>query len=444
MFFKILYNRSMKLNPFKRKKSASDYLLALDIGTEFVKTAIFSIGHVDKKKQAVIVGFSRHKQAPNQMQGGAVMDIDGVVLTCQRAIDEAVKMAGVRPQKVIMGIAGEFVKGATTNFVYQRTNPKAAIDLPELKNIIQKIQWKAFDKLRSQFAWETGQPEIEIKLINALIADVRIDGYKVTNPIGFQGNKIFLSIFNVYAPAIHLKALETIASKLNLDLDAIAAEPYALSRSIYSEYFNADAELDNLAANSAIFIDIGGGTTDVALVRYSRVEGIKSLALAGRSFTKRLSKSLGVGVLEAEEIKMKHTEQQLSQNVHNKIKDILERDTQVWLDGLELVLNEFNQKDFFPPLILLCGGGSLLPDIKNVLIKNRERLMERFPFSQKPKVDFIQPCHIANVVDQTGFLSGPENVAPMALVSLALEIFDNQDNKSLLPTLRQAVKMIRR
>lgn len=452
---KVLYNEIMGFNFFQRKKAAADCFLSLDIGTEFVKAAVFVISgrktptekSAENKrsgKQGKIIGFSRCRQAPNQMQGGAVMDIDGVALTCHQAINEAVRMAKIRPQKVIMGIAGEFVKGATTNFVYQRTNHKSQIDLSELKNIIQKIQWKSFDKLRGQFACETGQPEIEIKLINALIADIRIDGYKVTNPIGFQGKEVFLSIFNVYAPAIHLKALETIAAKLDLTLAAIAAEPYALSRSIYSDYFNAEAELDNLAVNSAIFIDIGGGTTDVALVRYNRVEGIKSLALAGRSFTKRLSKSLGVSMTEAEDIKLKHTDQQLSANVHQKIRGILEKDTQIWFSGLRLVLEEFSQKDFFPPLILLCGGGSLLPDIKNALIKNQKQLLEHFPFSQPPKIDFIQPCHIANVIDQTGFLNGPENVAPMALVGLALEIFNDGDKKSLLPTLRQAVKIIRR
>lgn len=433
---------------FKRNKSDVEYFLALDIGTEFVKVLIFGVNIVGMKdnkkgKKGVVVGFGRQRQALNQMQGGTVTNIDGVVETCRQAIEQAVQMARVNPKRAIIGIAGEFVKGSTTNFVYQRSNPDEQIDSVEIKNIIQKIQWKAFDRLRKRFAWETGCPEIDIKLINALITEIRIDGYKVTSPLGFQGREVFLNMFNVYAPAVHLKAMETIASKLGLNLISIAAEPYALARSVCSEYFNANVGIDASLANSAIFIDIGGGTTDVALVRYGGVEGIKSLALAGRSFTKRLSSDLGIGLFEAEEIKIKHAYQQLSSSVHQKIKGILNKDTKVWMSGVELVLEEFNQKMFFPPLILLCGGGSLLPDIKNILTTSSDYLTEKFPFSQKPHICFIQPRHIINISDQTGFLTGPENVAPMALANLVLEIL-NEDKKSLLPMLRRIVRTTRR
>ncbi len=62
--------------------------------------------------------------------------------------------------------------------------------------------------------------------------DVRIDGYQVTNPIGFQGRDVSVSIFNAYAPMIHLGALQAIADELKIDLLSIAAEPYAVARSV--------------------------------------------------------------------------------------------------------------------------------------------------------------------------------------------------------------------
>ncbi|MBL7155251.1 MAG: hypothetical protein ISS88_01980, partial [Candidatus Portnoybacteria bacterium] len=216
-------------------KSKKNYLLALDIGTEFVKALIFkvdtSLFKDEEEKKGLVVGVGRQRQLPNQMQAGAVADIDGVALTCQRAIEQASQMARLKPTRAVLGVAGEFIKGLTTNFAYQRSRPEEEIDLAELKNIIQKIQWKAFDKLRSQLAWETGQPEVEIRLVNALVNELHIDGYRVTNPLGFQGKEIFLSIFNVYAPLVQLRALESIAAKLNLELLSIVAEPYALTKS---------------------------------------------------------------------------------------------------------------------------------------------------------------------------------------------------------------------
>jgi len=433
-----------------RAKSKKDYLLTLDIGTEFVKALIFkvdtSLFKDEEANKGLVVGFGRQRQLPNQMQVGAVADIDGVALTCQRAIEQASQMARQKPTRAVLGVAGEFIKGLTTNFVYQRSKPEEEIDLAELKNIIQKIQWKSFDRLRSQLAWETGQPEIEIRLVNALVNELRIDGYQVTNPLGFQGREIFLSIFNVYAPLVQLRALESIAAKLNLELLSIAAEPYALTKSSSFE-----------PKVGGIFIDVGGGTTDMALVRQGRVEGIKSLALAGQAFTKRLSKTFGLGLAEAEAIKIRHTQQQLSQNVQRKIREILERDIRIWSKGIELILEEFSQTspnppeteragypEFFPPLILLCGGGSLLPGIKNILSREsiQDEWLNKFPFSQKPKIRFIHSGQINDMVDQTGLLEGPESITPLALANLTLEIATSGE-KTLPSILRRIVRMMR-
>jgi len=423
---------------FSRKTKPKKYLLVIDIGTEFVKALVFRIERGiseqgDIKDQGAVIGFGRQRQLPGSMLAGAVADIDGVTSTCQKAIEQASQMARVKPKKAIVGIAGEFIKGATTNFVCPRDNPGEPIDLAELQNIIQRVQWKAYDRTRRQLGNETCCPEIEIKPINALLTDIRIDGYQVTNPLGFQGKEIFLGIFNVYAPLVHLRAVENITAKLKLDLLSIAAEPYALTK---VSCFNPTA--------GAIFVDIGGGTTDVALVRQNRVEGIKSFALAGQTFTKRLGKILNLDSSEAEKIKIRHSQNSLSQSVQWRIRDILKNDLRIWLSGMELILEEFDQAEYFPPVILLCGGGSLLPGIKNIL--KREKIqnswMEKFPFSQLPQIDFIQTQDINNIIDKTDSLEGPEFITPMALASLALEIVTDED-KILPPVLRRVLKIMR-
>jgi len=422
----------------KRSKSKNDYLLVLDIGTEFVKSLIFKIekGLSDQdevKEQGVVIGIGYQRQSPGNMLIGAVADIQGVTLTCQRAIKQASQMAKVKPTKAIMGVAGEFVKGVTTHYAYQRNEPEEEIDLAELQNIIQKIQWKAFDQTRSQLAWETCRPEIEIKPINALFTEIRIDGYQVTNPVGFQGKEVFFGIFNVYAPLVHLKALEKIASELDLELLSIVAGSYALTK---SSGFNPSA--------GAIFIDIGGGTTDIALVRQGKVEGIKSFSLAGQTFTKRLSQVLGLGLAEAEGLKIRYTQKELSQNVQRRIRDIFENDIRIWLSGVELILEEFDQNEPFPSSILLCGGGSLLPSVKNILKREtvQKQWMDKFSFKELPQVNFIQSKQIDNMIDQTNILKGPGIITPLALASLGLEIATDEE-KTLPPILRRVVRIMR-
>lgn len=408
----------------------SDYMLSLDIGTEVVKALVFRI---DKNSgNGIVKGVGRVRQRLGDMQSGAVSDIGGVIESAKKAIEIAKKRAGVKKaEKAIIGIAGELVKGTTTTVHYERIRPEMRIDLSELKNIIQKVQWKAFDRIRSQLAWETGHSEIEVKLINAAIVDVRIDGYRVMNPVGFQGRDVSIAVFNAYAPMIHLGALQKIADELNLDLLSIAAEPYAVARSM---------GIEDVLDFNAVFIDIGGGTTDIAVVRNGGLEGTKMFALGGRAFTKRLAQELGVTFEEAEILKIKYAEGKLGRDVSLKIEQILSNDCGVWLSGVELALSEFAEADLLPSRFFLCGGGSGLPGIKKALLS--PRWSRGFPFAKTPQVSFLQPSDIVNIIDETGELRDPQDITPMGLANLALDLAGEE--KVMAGILRRAVKMIQK
>ena len=415
---------------FGGKSKRLEHYLSLDIGTEVVKALVFQIDA--ENGRGIVRGVGRSRQKLGNMQGGAVSDIEGSIVSAKAALEEAQKMAGIKKvTKTVIGIAGELVKGTTTTVHYERIHPEMRIDLPELKNIIQKIQWKAFDRIRQQLAWETGHNEIEVKLINAAIVDVRIDGYRVTNPIGFQGKDVSISVFNAYAPMVHLGALQSIAEALNLDLLSIAAEPYAVARSMMIE--------DNMDFN-AIFVDIGGGTTDIAVVRNGGLEGTKMFALGGRAFTKRLSRELAISFEEAEKLKIHYAEGRMNEDISEKIKNILENDCQVWLSGVELALSEFSEADLLPNRFFLCGGGSGLPGIKKVL--SSTAWAKKLPFTKTPQVFFLQPRDLVNIIDETSELKDPQDIAPMGLANLAIDLVGEE--KVLAGILRRAVKMVQK
>ena len=407
-----------KLSP---KEAKIPHYVALDIGTEFVKALIFKI----EDGKGIVVGAGRQRQRLGDMHGGAVTDIAGVVENCSKALDRAEEMAGIVADECIIGIAGELVKGTTTTVHYERLKHTSKIDLTELKNILNKVQWKAFDAARQQLAWETGYSAVDVKLVNASIVDVKIDGYKVTNPVGFQGKDVSIGIFNAFAPMVHLGALQTIAADLGLDLISIAAEPYAVARSV---------GVDEAGEFNAIFIDIGGGTSDIAVVRNGGLEGTKMFAIGGRSFTKRLSQVLGVSFAKAEEIKLAYAQDMLEEKSEKTVKEALELDAEVWLSGVELSLSEFSNVDLLPSRILLCGGGSALPEIKKVLSGNE--WYKDLPFAKKPKVSFIKPEEVTNMVDKTGEIKDQQDVTPLGLGSLVVDM-DVEDE--VLPSVLQKV-----
>lgn len=410
-------------------KGGSDLLLALDIGTEVVKALIFRVDPVEKK--GIIVGVGKVPQKVGNMQSGAVSDISGVIGSSREAIALAKERAGVkRVEKSIIGIAGELVKGTTTTVHYERVNPEMHIGIPELKMIIQKVQEKAYERIRRQLAWETGQDDIDVKLINAAVVDVRIDGYHVQNPVDFQGRDVSMSVFNAYAPMIHLGALQTIADELDLDLLSIAAEPYAVARSI---------EVDDMLDFSAIFIDIGGGTTDIAVVRNGGLEGTKMFALGGRAFTKRLAQEFGVSFDVAEQMKLDYSAGKLGGADQARIAALYADDCRVWLGGVELSLMEFAETDLLPSRIFLCGGGSALPGIKQALLS--PEWAKSLPFSKAPQVGYLQPRDVVRITDTTGELNNPQDITPIGLAHLGL-LDHMEEEKMLSSILRRSMESI--
>jgi len=407
----------------------ADLILALDIGTEVVKALIF---RVDKdQKHGVVIGVGRVPQKIGNMQSGAVSDISGVIQSAHEAIALAKEKAQVkRVERSIIGIAGELVKGTTTTVHYERVNPEMHIGISELKMIIQKVQEKAYQRIKQQLTWETGQDDIDVKLINAAIVDVRIDGYHILNPVNFQGRDVSMSVFNAYAPMIHLGALQTIADELDLDLISIAAEPYAVARSI---------EVEDMLDFSAIFIDIGGGTTDIAVVRNGGLEGTKMFALGGRAFTKRLAQEFNVNFDVAEQMKIDYANGRLKNEDGARIALLYADDCRVWLGGVELSLLEFAETDLLPSRIFLCGGGSALPGIKQSLLS--PEWAQKLPFAKQPQVGFLQPHDIVRIVDATGELNNPQDITPIGLANLAL-LDHIEEEKMLSSILRRSVESL--
>jgi cell division protein FtsA len=408
-------------------KNSDTHLLALDIGTEVVKALIVEVDHTEKK--GYVVGVGRVPQALGNMQAGAVADIHGTVEAAREAIRIAKEAAGVKKvRSTIMGIAGELVKGTTTTVHYERVNPELAISWPEMQVIIRKVQEKAFERIQKQLSYETGQDRVDVKLINAAIVDVRIDGYRITNPLNFQGREVTLSVFNAYAPLIHLGALQSIADALNLDLKSVAAEPYAVARSV---------EIEDILDFSAIFIDVGGGTTDIAVVRNGALEGTKMFSLGGRGFTRRLAQEFKTTFAEAEEMKMSYAYGKLTESQAGGLARIFRDDILVWLSGVELALSEFSSTGTLPGKIFLCGGGSGLPGIRDALESSAWR--RSLPFSDDIRVGYLQPKDVVKVLDETGELGNPQDITPLGLACLALADAV-EDDRMLTSLLRRSLQ----
>jgi cell division protein FtsA len=385
---------------------------ALDVGTEFAKALVFEI---DDHARGVVKGVGRRRQGLAHMQSGTVADIAAVVDNCSVALQEAEEMAGFRPTQVVIGIAGELVKGFTTAHAQERKKPDQPITDAELQRLIDGVQREALRQAERSITWETGLPHVDVRLVHAAVTGAKIDGYALTNPVGFQGRHVEISIFNAFAPLVHLGALQSVASQLDLELLEVVAEPYAVARVLGSE---------QVRQAGALFVDIGGGTTDVALVRSGGIEGTRMFALGGRAFTKSIADRLDLPFPRAEALKVDYA-RGLDVEGRDEIAAIVAEDVGVWAAGVELVLEELAGGDLLPGRIYLCGGGSRLPEVRSALAD--EAFWRRLPFARPPEVTIMSPDQIESISDETGLLVDQQDVTPLGLAYQAIELSTEED-----------------
>jgi cell division protein FtsA len=386
-----------------RRRGPAPAIAALDIGTEYAKALVLTVEHDDAGRLlGVVRGTGRQRQGLTHMQSGTVSDIEAVVENCRVALDAAERMAGRRPLAAVVGIAGELVKGSTTAWSGRRDDPRAPLGEAELQRIVARAQDRALREAEERIRWESGVDRLDVRLVHAAIVEMKLDGYPVSNPIGFTGAHVELQLFNAFAPMVHLGALQSTATSLGLELLGVIAEPYAVATCL------PPGELGDAGA---LFVDIGGGTTDVALVRGGGIVGTKMLALGGRAFTKGLAERLGVSFAEAEEAKV-------SDEHPARVGEALLEDARIWRSGVELMIEDLAAGELLPGRVLLCGGGADLPQIGAVL--DEDGWWSGLPFARRPAVRTLGPDEVMGLRDGTGALGTRQDVTPMALAHQAL------------------------
>jgi cell division protein FtsA len=393
----------------KAGKDDDQYLVALDIGTEFVKALI---GKINPDEGTVdIIGVGRQHQGLTDMQAGAISDIAAVVENCDQALTQAEEQAGISVRTCIIGIAGELVKGTTTTVRVARKNASKPLDIAEMEKIINLVQQRAQDKAKQQLAWELGGKEVEVRLVNSALVSIEIDGYPVTNPIGFQGKDVVVQLYTAFAPMIHIGALEKTAQELDLDLLAVAAEPFAVARAVIGNNPN-----QNL---SAILMDVGGGTTDIAVINEGGVQGTKMFGIGGRAYTHAVERDLNVDFDKAEELKVGLSTNKAPVSQRPAIESALAKTAETWVGGIELALSEFTKLDHLPHRMFLCGGGSSLDILMDRL--QQSDWYKSLPFTRQPSVHHIRPGQVAGINDTTGDVNDHTFITAMGLLRVGMD-----------------------
>ncbi len=391
------------------RRTSDDTILALDIGTEFVKAVI---AKQQKDGTLDIIGVGKVRQGSSNMYAGAIADIPGVVTICEKALNQAEKVAGVTSKLAVVGIAGELIKGNTSTVRYRRKNGNKPLTEQEMSLIIKRVQEQAGERARKEISDETNNPNVEVRLINSAIVSITIDGYKISNPVGFKGTDVVIQFYTAFAPLVHISAIEKVCAELSLDLLAVAVEPFAVCRACLG---------DDLDGNlSAIVMDIGGGTTDIAVIDDGGVEGTKMFGIGGRGFTHQIAEALNVDFETAEKYKLSiNNPTKVPADMRDKMMLAIQRNLAVWLSGVQITLDDFQLSEMLPNKILLCGGGAGLGELQDVL--STTDWFKELPFARRPVIHLVNSTDIPGITNRTSTVLDHSYVTALGLLRVALD-----------------------
>lgn len=404
------------LNKNKQGKDTEDTnSIALDIGTEYLKAVLFS----NKKDELTVKKLSRIQQQQKAMNKGMIINLSTVLENCNLAIKELVDglPEDQMPKNIVMGMAGEYIQGASVIVNYDREKEGAeAITEKEQERIVTQIRDQIIQTGKQDLSKRIGVSVNDIEVLHVTITGVEIGGLQVDSLVGFTGHSVKLYFYASFAPKTFVDSLKTLANSLNYSLKAVVAQPFAVARA----YIGARNK-----GFSGIFIDVGGGTTDIAIVINGNVIDTSMFAFGGRVWTKEIALNMNLDYRYAENRKIKYSDKLLDRDLTQKVKKITWGISQLWMESLASALELTEDVDLFPSQIYLCGGGALLPDIKNIMLEYPWTKLLKF--NSVPQINLFLPNRLEGVIDQTGVATNSFDITP---ISLAKFLGDKEFNPS--------------
>jgi cell division protein FtsA len=258
-------------------KSDKELLVALDIGTSKV---VAIVGEIQEDGELEVIGFGSHPS--RGLKKGVVVNIESTVHSIQRAVEEAELMAGCEIQSVYTGIAGSHIRSLNSHgIVGIRDREVGPGDVDRVIDAARAVPIPA-----------------DQRILHVLPQEFIIDGQEgIRDPIGMSGVRLEARVHMVTGAASAAQNIVKCVQRCGLEVEDIVLEQLASSYSVLTE---DEKEL------GACLVDIGGGTTDIAVFHDGAIKHTAVIPIAGDQVTNDIAISLRTPTQYAEEIKIKY------------------------------------------------------------------------------------------------------------------------------------------
>lgn len=335
--------------------ASTEIIAALDIGTTKIGVIIAEIEDYEEPPKIIGVG-----NAPSHgLKKGVVVNIEKTVQSIEEAVEQAENMAGVDIESVVVGIAGDHIRSINGRGVVAVSGPENEITENDIRRVIDAAKAVVLP--------------IDREIIHILPQEYIVDEQRgIPDPLGMSGVRLEAEVHIVTGAVTSAQNIYRCVERAGLNVLDLVLQPLASS---YSVLGDDEKEL------GVALLDMGGGTTDIAMFFEGCIRHTGVVALGGGSVTNDLALCLRTPVEQAEQIKIKSgaaLHSQIESGDAVEIPGVGGRASRKVSRGLlvdivqprmeelfTLAHNEMKKSEFVNLMtagVVLTGGGSLLKD----------------------------------------------------------------------------------
>ncbi len=323
-------------------------IAAIDIGTTKVCTIM---GTLDSTSGLRILGVGIAPSHGIEKALGA--NVTQAKESIRQSVRKAEMMAGYRLDSAYIGVTGKHINSNNNKGTIAITKTDQLVRGDDLKRVLD-------------VALNVKAP-VDRKMLHVIPRSYTLDGHEVKNPVGMHGYELNVEAHCITAAVASIQNLTQCVRSVGIEIDDLILEPLASAEAVLSEE-------EKMAG--VLIADIGGGTTDIAVMREGSIYHTSVLPVAGHQITRDIAAGLGLSFELAEEMKKKYAnllpageeeDRVVGENGHSiSYRDLCDIVRARVEEMMRLVVLELPRSDYsklIPAGIVVTGGGANMPGI---------------------------------------------------------------------------------
>ncbi|PIX07381.1 MAG: cell division protein FtsA, partial [Flavobacteriales bacterium CG_4_8_14_3_um_filter_35_10] len=269
--------------------------VGLDIGTTKI---VAMIGRKNEYNKIEVLGIGKAKSLG--VHRGVVNNITQTIQSIQQAVEEAEDISGIKIAEVVVGIAGQHIRSLQHSDYITRPNAEEVINEEDIEKLINQVY---------KLVMLPGE-----EIIHVLPQEFKVDGQaEVKEPIGMYGARVEANFHVVVGQVSSIRNIGRCIKSAGLKLSSITLEPLASASAV----LNAEEKEAGVA-----LIDIGGGTTDLAIFKDGIIRHTSVIPFGGNMITEDIKEGCSIIEKQAELLKTKFGSAWPGENKDNEIVSI--------------------------------------------------------------------------------------------------------------------------